>query len=157
MFKASMQDFAKLKDSLEAISSLITEGNFRITKDGIRLVAMDPASVAMVILDVLPSAFLTYECDGDHSINLNITNFVTILKRAKANDMITLDLSDDKMRITMKGNVKRTFSLPIIVSADEEQKVPELDFKGKIEMDAEVMKDGIKDASMVSDLSLIHI
>jgi proliferating cell nuclear antigen len=151
MFKATLQDVSMLKDSLDAISSLITEATFKIEKNGMNLIAMDPASVAMVIFKILPSVFLEYECPQDSEMTINLPNFVSILKRARANDKITLELSENKLNIKMVGDFKRSFSLPLIDVPHGSQKVPELSFKAKVEFIAGVLKDGIKDASMVSD------
>ena len=46
-----------LKDSISIISELVNEAKLKISKDGIELVAMDPANVAMVIFRLLPTAF----------------------------------------------------------------------------------------------------
>ncbi len=151
MFEALIQDVSVIKDSLDAISSLITEGTFSISKDGLELKAMDPASVAMVIFKILPSAFLEYSCEKDENATINLVNFVAILKRARANDRIKLELSESKLNIRMVGDFKRSFSLPLIDLAQNQQKIPDLTFKSKVELFSNVLKDGIKDASMVSD------
>ena len=151
MFKATLQDVSVLKDSLDAISSLITEATFKIDKNGMNLIAMDPASVAMVIFKILPSVFLEYESPQDSEMTINLPNFVSILKRARANDKITLELGENKLKIKMIGDFKRNFSLPLIELPHNVQKVPELKFKSGVELFANVLKDGIKDASMVSD------
>lgn len=151
MFKAIIQDISVLKDSLDAISSLITEGTFKITTNGLSLVAMDPASVAMVIFNILPSAFLEYECSEESEMTINLPNFVSVLKRARANDKLKLELTESKLKINMEGDFKRSFAIPLIDTPHGSQKAPELSFKSKIELFANVLKDGIKDASMVSD------
>lgn len=151
MFRATLQDISMLKDSLDSISSLITEGSFRINKNGIELIAMDPASVAMVIFKIFPSAFLDYECDKEEIATLNLSNLVSVLKRAKANDRLILELAENKFKITMIGDFKRKFSLPLIETPYSSQKIPDLSFNSTIELYAGVLKDGIKDASMVSD------
>ena len=151
MFKSKIQDITTIKDSLEAISSLLTEGSFKVSKEGIELIAMDPASVSMVIFKLLPSAFLDYECEKDDIMTLNITNLVSVLKRARANDRIAFELTENKLKIKMVGDFKREFSLPLIDTPPQSQKIPELSFNNNIELFANVLQDGIKDASMVSD------
>ncbi len=151
MFKAVIQDVSILRDSLDSISSLITEGCFKITKDGMELIAMDPASVAMVIFKLLPSAFLEYNSEKEEIMTINLSNFVSILKRARANDRLTFELTESKLKIGMVGDFKRNFSIPLIDTPHGSQKVPDLSFKCKLEIFAGVLKDGIKDASMVSD------
>jgi proliferating cell nuclear antigen len=151
LFRATLQDIGVIKDSLDSIAALITEGTFRINEDGMRLTAMDPASVAMVDFRILPSAFLDFSAPEEEVITLNITNFVEVLKRARANDQISLELADNKLKITMKGDFKRNFSLPIIDTLPGSQKVPDLEFKGRVVLATSALKEGIKDASMVSD------
>lgn len=51
----------------------------------------------------------------------------------------------------MVGDFKRNFSLPLIDTPPQSQKIPDLSFSAKIELFANVLQDGIKDASMVSD------
>ncbi|HDQ60077.1 MAG TPA: proliferating cell nuclear antigen (pcna) [Candidatus Woesearchaeota archaeon] len=151
MFRGVLQDISILKDSLDAISSLITEGTFEVSKDGMKLVSMDPASVAMVILNILPTIFLEYNVDKTQNMTVNLSNLVTILKRARASDTLTLELDDNKLKLKMVGDFKRSFSIPLIDSSISEQKIPSLSFKNKIEIEPSALKDGIKDAAMVSD------
>lgn len=151
MFRVTLQDVGLIKDSLEAISSLITEGSFKIDQDGLRLTAMDPASVAMIDFRLLPSAFLDFSSPEEQNISLNIGNFVEVLKRARANDQISLELTENKLKITMTGDFKRSFTVPLIDTPPSSQKVPELEFNGKIVVATSAMREGIKDAMMVSD------
>lgn len=155
MFRATLQDIGVIKDSLESIASLITEGTFKLNSEGIRLTAMDPASVAMVDFRILPSAFLDFSAAEEEAITINVGNFVEILKRARANDQISLELADNKLKITMKGDFKRNFSLPIIDTPPGSQKVPDLEFNGKIILATSAFREGIKDASMVSDCVIL--
>jgi len=156
MFRATLQDVGLIKDSLESIASLITEGSFKIDKEGIHLTAMDPASVAMVDFLILPSAFLDYSAPETHDMTININNLVEILKRARANDQITLELTENKLRITMQGDFKMHFSIPLIDTPPGSQNVPDLDFKTRVELVGTAFKDGIKDASMVSDCVVLE-
>lgn len=132
---------------------MIIEGNFIIDKDGIRLIAMDPASVAMVIFHLLPSNFIEYNTDKQTIITLSIDKLVNVLRRANVNDKVTLQLDEEenKLKILMKGKTSRHFSIPIIAGTKEEQKIPDLKFNSKIELDASILKNAVKDAAMISD------
>ena len=59
--KLTLSEPKFLKDSISIISDLVTEATFKITKDAIELVAMDPANVAMVIFKLLSSSFVEYD------------------------------------------------------------------------------------------------
>lgn len=156
MFRATLQDINLIKDGLESIASMITEGSFKISSEGIHLTAMDPASVAMVDFLILPSAFLDYSAPETHHATVNINNFVEILKRARANDQITFELTENKFRIAMHGDFKRNFSIPLIDMPPSTQNIPELDFKTRVEIVGAALRDGIKDAQMVSDCVILE-
>jgi proliferating cell nuclear antigen len=63
-----------LKDSITIISDLVSEARFKITKNGIELVAIDPANVAMVIFRLLASNFVEYSIEKELNIGLNLNN-----------------------------------------------------------------------------------
>ena len=62
-----------LKESVTIISDLVNEARFKVSKEAIELVAMDPANVAMIVFKLLASSFSEYtvEKEVDIAINLN--------------------------------------------------------------------------------------
>ena len=113
--KLTLSDPKYLRDTISIISELVNETNLKITPDGIELIAMDPANVAMAILKILSSSFVDYDVDKQVSLAINLNSLKQILKRSKPNDLLTLEIGkDNKLKITLKGNSTRTFSLPII-------------------------------------------
>jgi proliferating cell nuclear antigen len=151
MFQANLSDVSLLRDSLDTVSSIINEGTFLVNENGLKLIAMDPASVSMVIFDFLSSAFDSFKVEKEMHMTLNINYLVQILKRATAIDKISMKISDNKLKLKMQGNSTRTFSVPLIDEMMKEQKQPSLQFKCKLQIDPEVVKEAVKDASMVSD------
>ena len=85
------------------------------------------------------------------NIYINLNNMKQIMRRAKPNDMLTLELSDNKLKIKFKSNTTRTFSLPIIEIDEKEQKVPELSFPVGVTTDSIILSDSIDDADIVGD------
>jgi proliferating cell nuclear antigen len=140
-----------LKDSISIISELVNEARFKITSQAIELVAMDPANVAMVVFKLLSSCFVEYNVQKDTEFAINLNNFKQILRRAGANDMISLELDGNKLKITLKSNSVRTFSLPIIELDEKEQKVPELSFPVEIKTKAEILTNAIEDVDIIGD------
>ena len=49
--KLTLAEPTYLKDSINIISDLVNEARFKIDRDKIEVIAMDPASVAMVIFE----------------------------------------------------------------------------------------------------------
>ncbi len=141
-----------LNESITIISDLVNEARFKVTKDSIELVAMDPANVAMVIFKLLSSTFTEYDVKKDVEIAINLSNFKQIMRRAKPNDMLTLELDpDNRLKIQLKGTNLRTFSLPIIELDEKEQKIPDLKFPVTIKIPSSTLNEAIEDVDVVAE------
>jgi proliferating cell nuclear antigen len=140
-----------LKDSVGVISDIVNEAKFLVTKDAVELVAMDPANVAMVIFKLLSTAFTEYDIKEDKELCINLAQLRQILRRAKANDTVTLEDEEGKLKIQFRSDTVRTFSLPIIDIDDKEQRVPELQFPVVIETSASVLSDAIGDVDVIAE------
>ena len=150
--KLTLAEPRYLKDSISIISELVNEARFKITQNGIELVAMDPANVALVIFNLLSSSFVEYNVTKDMELAINLSNLKQILKRAKPSDMITLEVDDkNKLVVTLSGGSKRRFSLPIIDLEEREQKVPELHFPLSVTVPSSVLNDAIEDVDIVGE------
>ena len=137
--KLTLQDPSYLKDSIAVISELVNEARFKISKNGIELVAMDPANVAMVIFKLLSSCFSEYKLDKDIDLAIDLNNLKQILRRAKPSDQLSLSIGEDGMlTVTLKSANTRTFSIPIIESDQKEQRIPDLEFPARIKMSANI-------------------
>jgi len=150
--KLQLADATVLKDSISVISELVNEGRFKITAEGIELIAMDPANVAMVVFKLLSSCFTEYQVDKDQEIGLNLTNFKQILRRAKADDILTLEITEEnKLQIQMKSRTTRRFSLPIINLDEKEQRIPNLTFPVSISLPSSVLTSAIEDVGIIAE------
>ena len=149
--KLTLAEPTYLKESISIISDLVNEARFKITPDAIELVAMDPANVAMVIFKLLSSAFTEYDVKDEQEVAINLGNLKQILRRAGANDMLTLELEENKLKIQLKGQSIRTFSMPLIEVEEKEQKVPDLKFPVTIIIAANVLNNAIEDADVVAE------
>ncbi len=94
------------KDSISIISDLVSEAKFKVNNNGLELVAMDPANVAMVVFKMLSSCFTKCEVVDQEEIAINLNNLKQILRRAKSDDVLTLETTDDsKLKIQMKSMI----------------------------------------------------
>jgi len=149
--KLSLAEPKYFKDSVSIISELVNEARFKITPDAIELVAMDPANVAMVIFKLLSSCFVEYDVKKEVELSVNLSNLKQVLRRAKPNDTLTLEMEENKLKITLKGSSTRTFSLAIMESEDREQKIPDLKFPVTIRTTSSTFNDAIEDADIVAE------
>lgn len=150
--KLTLAEPKYLKDSISIISELVNEARFKITKEGIELVAMDPANVAMVVFKLLSSTFVEYDVKSDVELALNLSNLKMVMRRAKPNDTVTLEISqENKLDIIFKSNNTRKFSLPIIELEEKEQKEPDLKFPITITTSAGSLSEAIEDADIIAE------
>ena len=149
--KLILQDTKYLKEPISIISELVNEATFKIDKDKIELIAMDPANVAMVIFKLLSTAFTEYDVKEPLDLTINLDSFKQVLKRINADDAMTLELINNKLKIELKSNTTRTFNLSLINSETSVKKVPDLKFPLKIEMQTSLFDQAIEDSDIISD------
>lgn len=140
-----------IKDSISIISDIVNEGRFIIRKDGLELIAMDPANVAMVIFRLLATGFTEYSVPSDTVMAINLAQLKQILRRAKSNDMVTLEEESGKLKLEFRSDTIRTFALPLIELEEKEQRVPELSFPIIIETSSSTLSEAIGDVDVIAE------
>ncbi len=151
--KAVFPQAKELKNLIAATVAFIPTGTFKATSEGIHLASLDPANVAIVMLDLYPSAFLDYEVDGEEVFTVNLEDLKKILGKAKMRDQVTWELDKEKNRfvMTIKGKTTKRFYLPLIEAEENSIPTPELDLPIKVEIDAKAFQEIIDSAKTVSD------
>ena len=140
------------KESISIISDLVSEVKLKIKKDRVELVAMDPANVAMVVFNLFSSSFTKYEVNSEEEIAINLSNLKQILRRAKGEDTLTLETTEDnRLTVQLKSATTRLFSLPTLELEDKEQRVPELNFAVSMQTTSQILSDSIEDVSVVAE------
>src|SRR5213594_2183385 len=134
MFKATTNDISLLRDAISSIAEIIDEGIFKITKDGIALVAADRAMVAVVDLNISSKAFEKFELDKDIAIGLNVSNILSVIKRASPNN---------KLELVIQNSSRRRFTVPILdLSQEEVPPIDQLEFTSNAEIKPEILESG---------------
>ena len=140
-----------IKEPITIISDLVTEAKFKVGKNGIEMIAMDPANVAMVLFRLLSSAFVEYNVKEETTIAINLNNLKQVLRRIKGSDNLTLELSDNKLKLVLTGSTVRTFYLPLIDQQEKDHKEPDLKFKTTIKCPSSMLNDAIEDVEIVAE------
>jgi len=149
--KLTLSEAKYFKDSIAIISELVNEATFKIKPEGLEMIAMDPANVAMVSFKLLSSCFSEYKIDKATNISINLNNLKQILRRAKPEDVLTLSLGEGKLEITLKSGTTRKFSLPLIDIDEKEKKRPDLKFPISIKTASWILNDAIEDVGIVGE------
>lgn len=151
MFNLKLDDPSLLKKIIAVLSDFITEATFNIGKDGLKLMAMDPANICMVSLQILPSAFSEYAVESSEDITLNLGLLQQALNRAKSNEVVHLTINENKLLLSITGKSVKKYFIPLLEKEEKERKAPELEFNSKIELSANELRDYVEDASVVGD------
>lgn len=149
--KLTLAETSLLKDAVGIISELVTEAQFTVTKEALELVALDPATVAMVEFKLLASAFSEYKVDEDESISINLMNLKQVLRRASGSDTLVLETKDNKLEIVIQGTSTRTFHLPLIDFEQEKKSVPNIKYAATITTTSTQLAGAIDDADIVAE------
>ncbi|MFH1456445.1 MAG: proliferating cell nuclear antigen (pcna) [archaeon] len=153
MMNLTLAEPRLLKESISIISDLVNEVTFKVGKDKIEMLAMDPANVAMVDFVLLSTAFVEYEVDEELTLSVNLEQFKAILRRSKPSDTITLSLDSDKnrLKINLNGANKKTFNLSLLNIDDNAHNVPSLTFGATIQANASMLDEAVEDMSVVAE------
>ena len=136
---------------ISIISELVLEVRIRVTKDGLQIIAIDPANVAMTVFKLPSSSFSQLEVEREEVLGVSLENLKAVLRRVKAGSALTLSREDNELTIIIQDKVKREFKLALIDVESEEKPVPQLDFVSKIEMSSLDFSEAIEDCSIVAD------
>ncbi len=152
MFKAKLNNVDILRDSIATIAEFIDETGLHIKEKGLEMVAADRSVVVVVDFALYRNVFDEYSLDEERRIGINLQNLLQILKRAAPNDTVTMQLEDNKFRLTFEGTSTRHFVLPLIdISKDETPPLDKLQFSAFFRMNSDVLSSGIEDAELVTD------
>jgi len=145
-----LDDPKLLSDAIDIISNIVVEVRIKLLEDGLSVVAVDPANVALVIFRLPKESFSQYEAGGE-VWGVNLADLKKILKRASRAASVTLEEIEGKLRIVIFDKIKRNFSLALIEVSAEDKDIPELNFGARIEMDSRDFAQAVEDAVIVAD------
>ena len=118
-------------DIIGIISELVAEVKIKVTKEGMSIIAIDPANVAMVVFKLPASAFSQLEVE-DESLGINLESFKAVLRRASFSSSLIMKTEENTLKIEIIDKVKREFSLSLIDLDKKDKPVPNLEFSTKV-------------------------
>jgi len=150
--KVTIAEPEVLITTVATAAEIIDEGIFKFGKDGISLTAADRAMVAVIDLLISKDAFEEYEVEEEKEVGVNMTNFLSLLKRARGSDKVSLELVENRLILTIFNGTKRRFTVPLLqLTREEIPPIDQLEFKANVILKPEVLEDAIKDASVITD------
>ncbi|WP_338601881.1 DNA polymerase sliding clamp [Sulfolobus tengchongensis] len=113
--KAKVVDAVSFSFILRTVGDFLSEANFVVNKEGIRISGIDPSRVVFLDIFMPASYFEEFEVNQDKEvIGFKLEDVNDILKRVMKEDSLILSSSESKLVLTFDGEFTRSFELPLI-------------------------------------------
>lgn len=150
VFKATI-DSEIMKETIEAISALVTECRLHTDDNGISARAVDTANVAMISLTLGKQAFKSYEASPGE-IGIDIAKIKNVFGMAGSKDSLSLLLPDTMQKLQISfGSYHYSVTLLDTNTIRKDPNPPSIQLPGKVVIAGADLYEAIKAASIVSD------
>lgn len=151
----SFKDAKFFKQCIDAVGSLIDEGSFEVTKEGLHLRSLDPSQIAMVDFKLLKGhAFHSFDVEDPRTLSVNLIDLSKIIARSKGGEKVSIVFDEkegNKLNIEFSGDAKRSFKLPLLDLREATMpKEPKVALETNVKIRAGHFKDMLKDVVLVS-------
>jgi len=118
------------KAAFEVLKDILNDVNVYFDKDGMRVLTLDTARVALVDFELQADNFEEYQCDEPIVAGVNVTNMFKLLKTISNSDTLSMELKDrDSLKITIENPSKKTcttFDLKLLDIDEDHIEVPDI-------------------------------
>ncbi len=140
-----------LSDIIGIISELVLEVRIKVSKEGMGIIAIDPANVAMIMFKLPANAFSELNIENEQVLGVSLESLKSVLKRISSGSVLIITKEENELKIEIKDKIKKEFNLALIDIEGEEKNIPNLDFTSRIEMNSKDFSEAIEDCSVVAD------
>ena len=148
MFRAVLSDPEILKTSFNALSHVIDELNIKIDEDGLVISVLSRDHALFAILNIVKDGFDEYIYNEPVTVNVDSDEVTNALKKLRADDTLTLEITKNHLILILDGESRRTFKIVLIDSEYEAPAPPELEYELNIDLPVKILKDGVDMAGM---------
>jgi len=145
-------DHPKLfSDIISIISEMVLEVRIKVNREGMGIIAIDPANVAMISFKLPASAFSELDVENEEVLGVSLDSLKAVLRRIKAGSILTITKQENELKLLIQDKINKEFNLALIEIEGEEKEIPVLDFVSKIEMPSLDFAETIEDCAVVAD------
>ena len=120
-----------LKSTFEVLKDILNDVNIIFTAEGLKILTLDTARVALVDFNLMADNFDEYECSGEVIAGINIANTYKLLKTITNTDVVTFDIKDiEFLHIKIENTVKKSSTsckLKLLDIDDDRIEIPPVD------------------------------
>ena len=119
---------------IESLKEILTDANFIVDKEGIKLIAMDSTHTVLIHMKLLQEKFEYFYCLKKINIGINMSNFFKLIKTMSNNDTLTLFMeknNENELGIKIHNdekNAQTTYKLNLLDIQDGDIKIPPAEF-----------------------------
>lgn len=147
-FSITIKGSKEFKTGINLIQGIIDEATFNIDKDGLKFKGIDPSKICFVSVNYPSDKFIKFNCDEETKFTIRTNEFSDVIKRAKNNEEITLEMDQNILNIYLGG--KKNFQIPLL-AVESESPDPKFKLQTKVHMKFGDLEAYIKDISVVAD------
>ena len=119
---------------IESLKEILTDANFTIDSEGIKLIAMDSTHTVLIHMKLLQEKFEYFYCLNKINIGINMSNFFKLIKTMSNNDTLTLFIeknNENQLGIKIHNDEKNsqtTYKLNLLDIQDDTINIPAAEF-----------------------------
>ena len=136
---------------ISIISELVLEVRLKVNKEGMSILAIDPANVAMVSFKLPNTAFSQFEIEREEVLGVSLESLKAVLRRCSSGSVLIMGKKENELKIEITDKIRREFNLALIEIEGEEKQIPNLDFVSRVEMSSSDFSEAIEDCGVVAD------
>ena len=136
---------------ISIISELVLEVRIKVNREGMSILAIDPANVAMVSFKLPNTAFSEFQIEREEVLGVSLESLKAVLRRCYSGSVLTMERQENELKLEIIDKIKREFNLALIEIEGEEKQIPNLDFASRVEMSSSDFSEAIEDCSVVAD------
>ena len=119
---------------IESLKEILTDANFLIDKDGIKLICTDSTHTVLVHMKLLQEKFEYFFCEKTINVGLNMSNLFKLIKTMSNNDTLTLFMekkNENQLGIKIHNDEKNsqtTYKLNLLDIQEDSISIPPAEF-----------------------------
>jgi proliferating cell nuclear antigen len=146
-----------IKILVESLKEVLTDINLYFDSNGVKIMTMDTARVALVYVRLHEDHFEEFHCDTKTMCGINMIYFFKLLKTVGNNDVLTLFIkknSFNELGIRIENKEKNTIMesyLKMLDISEEKLEIPDIQYDSVISMPSVDFQKYCRDLSVISN------
>lgn len=157
--KLVTEESDKWKRWMRALAKISEDVTLGINQDGISQRSSNPPRTTLISCSFDKKSFEEYDLDQNRRIAVDIDKFSKMLRRSKSGDNLEFGLAnkESELSITMKNGNSRRFTLPILVTSENEREEPgDLAYGVEVVMKVGELSEEIDNIDLITDSVLLR-